>query len=209
MDLLKLYADPNFRGSNYESPGSPSSRTDNLGQGRQIHVLRPLTLMQFAGSSEGNNGSASFRIEVPDSRLRVNVALLGQATDGSNNILGGKGLTLWLRAVEDAIDGGGAVPITNLWGTGTTAAPIPGYIDNTGTAVADPDLGGWGKEFVTSGRAIEGTINYPSTVNTGAGLLVLQVRYTPEAIRFPRDEWDEIRKACARNLIGDVLQFAG
>ncbi len=198
-------------GANWEAPGSPSSATDDRGQGRQIHKLRPLTLIQFVGSSEAlENQSVSFRIEVPDSRLRVNVALIGVPTAGADsNFIGTKGLTLWLRAVEDSIDAGTVVPITNLWGTSAAPGAIPGYIDNTGAIVADSALGGWGKEFVTSGNAIEGTIRYPATVNTGAGLLVLQVRYTPEAIRFPRDEWDEIRKACGRNLYGQPFIGAG
>ena len=196
-------------GAQWESPGSASSRTDDQGQGRQIHKLKPLTLMQFVGSSEGNTGEVQFRVEVPDSRLRVNIALIGIALGSSNNILGGKGLTLWLRAVEDAWDTGTVCPITNLWGTDAIPGAIPGYIDNTGTIVADPNLNGWGKEFVTSGNAIEGTVNYPSTVNTGAGQLVLQVRYTPEAIRFPRDEWDEICRLCDRSRKGDALIAGG
>jgi len=196
-------------GAQWESPGSPSSATDDRGQGRQVHKLKPLSLMQFVGSSEGNTGEVSFRVEVPDSRLRVQVALIGIALGSSNNVLGGKGLTLWLRACENAIDTGTVVPITNLWGTGGTLAPIPGYIDNTGAYVADANLAGWGKEFVTAGDAIEGTVNYPSTVNTGPGQLVLQVRYTPEAIRFPRDEWDEIKRLCGRNRYGDALTLAG
>jgi hypothetical protein len=200
-------------GINWESPGSQSSRSSAGGVGRQIHVLRPLTLMQFAGSSEGNTGEVSFRVEVPDSRLRVNIALIGQPSDGAAaNFIGTKALTLWLRAVEDSQDFGTEVPITNLWGTGAAADPIPGYIDPaTGLAVADTNLGGWAKEFVTIGRGIIGTVNYPASVNTGAGQLVLQVRYQPEAgIRFPWDEWDEIRRSCDRSGIGALpLTFAG
>lgn len=198
-----------MRGQNWESPGSASSATDDAGQGRQIHFLRPLLLMQFVGSSEALTGAVSFRIEVPDSRLRVNVALLGIALGSSNNILGGKGLTLWLRAVEDAIDTGTVVPISNLWGTSAAPGAFPGYTDSTGTIVPDSGLGGWGKEFVTAGRAIEGTVNYPADVNTGVGNLVLQVRYTPEAIRFPRVEWDEIRKSCGCNRYGAPLIGGG
>jgi len=201
------------RGISYEAPGSQSSRSSAGGVGRQIHVLRPLALMQFVGSSEGNTGEVSFRVEVPDSRLRVNLAIIGQPSAGAAaNFIGNKGLTLWLRAVEDSQDYGTEVPITNLWGDGTTPDPIPGSIDPaTGLVVADTNLGGWAKEFVTIGRAIIGTVNYPATVNTGAGQLVLQVRYQPEAgIRFPWDEWDEIRRSCDRSGIGALpLQSAG
>ena len=196
-------------GEQWEAPGSPSSATDDGGQGRQIHFLKPLTLMQFVGSSEALDGAVSFRVEVPDSRLRVNIALIGVSQGSSNNILGGKGLTLWLRAVEDSWDTGTVCPITNLWGTSAAPGAIPGYIDNTGTIVADANLNGWGKEFVTAGRAIEGTVNYPASVNTGVGLLVLQVRYTAEAIRFPRQEWDEIRRGCGRSLYGQPLIGGG
>jgi hypothetical protein len=191
-------------GAEWESPGSPSSATDDHGQGRQIHYLRALPLMTFINSGSVT-GSVSFRVDVPDSRLRVNVALLAQCTDGGSpaSLIGAKGLNMWLRATEDSIETGDPAPITNLWGTGAQPAPIPGYIDpQTGLYAADANLGGWGKEFVTIGNAIVGTVNYPGADPTGAGQLVLQVRYIPEAIRFPRDEWDEIRRQCGRKILG-------
>lgn len=195
------------RGSSWQHPGSPSSGSDNRGQGRQRHVLPPVMLMQFNNNSEGHIGDVDFRVEVPDSRLRVNLAIIGKPT-GSNTdyaFIGPKLMTMWLRAVEDAIQGGNAVPITNLWGIATAFDPIPGYIDNTGVAVADTSLGGWGKEFVTAGDAIEGTVHYGSDgvgVQSGTGLLLLQVRYVPEAIRFPDNEWQEICAQCSANVKG-------
>jgi hypothetical protein len=200
--------------TDYSSPGSQSSRSRAGGSGRQIHVLRPLPLIQFVGSSEALTGDVSFRVEVPDSRVRVALEIIGQPGAGSeaaDNFIGGKGLTLWLRAVADSVDFGTSVPITNLWGTSAVPDPIPGYIDpTTGLAVADTNLGGWGKEFVTIGRAVVGTINYAAAFNSGAGQLVLQVRYQPDAgVRFPWDEWDEIRRSCDRSVLGQMLTGAG
>jgi len=190
---------------------SPSAGSDNRGQGRQRHVLPPVTLYQFSGSSEGNKGNVSFRVDVPDSRLRVNIALIGKPTGANTDplFIGPKAMTMWLRAVEDAQQGGNAIPITNLWGTSAVPDPMPGYVDpTTGLVVADANLGGWGKEFVTAGNAIEGTIFYTTGAATGAGLLLLQVRYVPEAIRFPDAEWQEIAAQCNANVLGFPLLLA-
>jgi hypothetical protein len=196
----------------WEHPGSPSSATDDSGQGRQIHVLgQAIPLIYFDGTAEGHTGPVEFRVEVPDSRLRVNIALIGQPGPGVDpNFIGGKGLTLWLRAVEDAVRGGAEVPITNLWGTSAVPGPIPGYIPpSTGLETRDTDLGGFGKEFVTSGNAIVGTVIVPPEMGTaGNGSLILQVRWTPEAIRFPRDEWYEIRGQCDACIKGNPITGA-
>jgi len=186
-------------GSVFEVPGSPSAGSDDAGQGRQIHFLRPLVLALFNNTTEGVSFQISSRVEVPDSRLRVSVALIGEPLAGSSaTFIGTKGLALWLRAVEDSINTGAEVPVTNLWGTGAAASPIPGVVNAAGNQVADTSLGGWAKEFVTGGRAMVGTVTTPAgAVLTGAGNLVLQVRYTPEGTaRFSRWEWEEIRKAC-------------
>jgi len=197
-------------GAEWEKYGTQSSRTNDGGQGRQRHVLDPLPLMNFVGSSEANTGSVDFRVEVPDSRLRVQLAIIGNPRDGSSvDFIGTKGLTLWLRAIEDSQFSGDPIPITDLWGTSGDPGPIPGEFDNTGTIVAVPTLGGWGKEFVTAGNAIMGTIDYPEVENTGPGDLILQVRYVPEGFRIPWEEWDEIRRQCGRRLIGSPLMGAG
>jgi hypothetical protein len=193
----------------WEHPGSPSSASDNHGQGRQRKVLLPITLMQFAGSVEGAIGAVAFRVEVPDSRLRVKISIIGKPTAGNgSSFIGTKGLTLWLRAVEDSIQGGDAVPVTNLWGTSATPGPIPGELDNTGTPVAVTTLGGFSKEFVTAADAIVGTINYPAAVDTDTGLLLLQVSYVPEPFRVPAEEWREIEGQCRASIIGYPLAGA-
>jgi hypothetical protein len=185
---------PGSNGAQWRNPGTPSNATDDKGQGRQKWILRPEILANFQGDSEGNTGSFSFRVLVPDSRLRTKIVLVPQKPPaGSNFTLAGKGLTLWLRDTEFGIQTGTYFPVTNLWGTAAAPGPIPGTIDpGTGLPIADAGLNGFGKEFVTSGAAIEGTVNYPGVVNNGKGQLVLQVQYIAEAIRFPRHEWEEI-----------------
>lgn len=198
-------------GSEWEGPrGSASSGSDNRGQGRQIHVLPPVVLATFTNDAEGNTGDVSFRVEVPDSRLRVGIEIVGVPGNGNsdNAFIGTKGLTLWLRAVANAIQGGREIPMTNLWGTAAAPGPIPGDII-AGVPTNDPDLGAWGKEFVTIGRAIVGTISYADVVQTGVGQLALQVYYTPEAIRFPDYEWQEIKAQCGSNCVGPTLDNAG
>lgn len=186
---------PRGLGAQWGSPGTPSDATDDGGQGRQFHTLLPIVVANFAGNSEGAVGNVSFRVFVPDSRLRTKIVLLPQRPPaGSNFTLQGKGLTLWLRDTEPGKQTGTYYPITNLWGTSTTPGPIPGSIDPaTGLPIADPGLQGFGKEFVTAGRAIEGTITYAVLNNSGKGQIVLQVEYTPDGTsRFPRNEWQEI-----------------
>lgn len=198
-------------GAQWERPGSPSSATDDDGQGRQIHVLpQAVPLIYFTGDEAGFTGDVSFRVEVPDSRLRVKISLIGQPGAGIDpGFIGGKGLTLWLRAVEDAVRGGAEVPITNLWGRGNAGGPIPGYVASDGTETTDPFLGGFSKEFVTAGDAIVGTVTVPvEQGGDGTGSLILQVRWQPEAIRFPRDEWYEIRGQCQANIRGNPIRGA-
>lgn len=199
------------RGSEYGVPGTPSDATDNAGQGRQFHPLLPMVIANFQGSSEGSVGSVSFRVLVPDSRLRTKIVLLPQRPPaGSTFTLQGKGLTLWLRDTEPGQQTGTFYPVTNLWGTQAAPGPIPGTIDPaTGLPVADTGLQGFGKEFVTSGRAIEGTITYTTINNTGKGQIVLQVEYTPEAIRFPRQEWQEIVAQMGMQILDRVPTFEG
>lgn len=181
-------------GTDYQVPGSPTAGRDT---GRQIHFLRPLILCNFNNAIEAF-GSIGFRVEVPDSRLRVNVALIGEPNAGaSDHFIGPKNLLLWLRAVEDSIQFGTEVPITNLWGTGAAASPIPGVVNLAGAQVNDPNLGGFSREFTTAGRAIIGTITTPNpSVHNGNGNLTLQVRYTADGVTFRPAEWEEIRKAC-------------
>lgn len=200
------------RGTEYGSRESPSSGSDDAGEGRQLHVLKPEKLIFFdSGLFAGVTGSASFRVEVPDSRLRVHIAIIAQPPTNSSATpqacLAGKNLTMWLRAVEDGIQSGRGIPITNLWGTNAAPGAIPGYVNAAGAIVADPDLAGWGKEFVTAARAIVGTINYPVAAGAPTCQIMLQVRYTPEAIRFTAVEWQEICAQAGAATIGPVANL--
>ncbi len=201
---------PRSRGAQWDQPGTPSSATDDGGQGRQKHILLPETLINFQGNSEGNIGAVQFRVKVPDSRLRVKLSLVPATPPAGSATftLSGKGLTLWLRDTEFAQQTGTYFPVTDLWGTAAVPGPIPGRINPaTGLPIADPGLNGFSKEFVTAGDAIEGTVNYPVVVNNGKGQLLLQATYTPEAIRFPREEWLEIKHECGILIITPIGSF--
>ncbi len=197
------------RGSQWQQPGTPSNATDDAGQGRQRHILLPEIICNFLGNSEGSHtGSVRFRVLVPDSRLRTKIVLVPQpASQTSPNFtIAGKGLTLWLRDTERANQTGTYYPTTNLWGTAAVPGPIPGTIDPaTGLPISDAGLNAFGKEFVTAGDAIEGTLDYPAVINTGRGQIALQVSYVPEAIRFPRDEWEEIKAECGVILLDQPI----
>jgi len=169
----------------------------------QVYILKPLILINFDQNAEADN-SVSFRVEVPDSRLRCNVALIGEPRAGAaNNFIGSKAMTLWLREVEDSIQFGTSVPCTNLWGTSAAPGAFPGTVNAAGAIVADTALGGFSREFVTAGRAIVGTVRYQFAFNSGLGDLALQVRYTPEAgMRFSAKEWQAICNRAGRSFEG-------
>jgi len=201
---------PRSRGAQWENPGTPSNATDDGGQGRQRHVLTPEILCNFFNDDDGGpGGSVTFRVLVPDSRLRTKIVLVPQPMPGSPDfVISDKGLTLWLRDTERGVQTGTFFPTTNLWGTSAVPGPIPGDINPaTGLPVTDLGLNAFGKEFVTAGDAIEGTVNYESLTLTGRGQLVLQVTYIPESIRFPRNEWDEIKAQCGVVLLDPVVNF--
>lgn len=194
------------RGAEWTNPGTPSNASDDAGQGRQRLILPPVVVANFLGSSEGGlTGSVHFRVLVPDSRLRTKIVLVPvPASETSPDFtIAGKGLTLWLRDTERGVQTGKFSPTTNLWGTSAVPGPIPGTIDPaTGLPIADNGLDAFGKEFVTAGDAIDGTINYPAVINTGRGSLALQVLYVPDAgIRFVWHEWQEICGECGAQLL--------
>lgn len=161
---------------------------------RQIYVPPPRTLVLFGATG---TGTVDFRVEMPDSRVRANVGVIGVPDPGqANNFLSLKNVKLWLRAVVDAKNGGMPIPITDLLGTQAAPATIP----------QSAGLGGYGREFVTAGDAIEGTITIGATGSTVAGELVLQVRYQPDSQRLPWAEWDEIKRVCSAQLLTPKLR---
>lgn len=168
---------------------------------RQFEVARRRELVRFNSGAGGAGGTVRFRVMTPDARLIAKVSLVGCSigTGPGSVVLAGRGMTLWLAAVEeDQARGGRYIPVTDLAGS-TQAAPI--------NLPANSALGGFSREFVTSADAIEGEITVPAQAPGGVqGSLFLQTRWQPAAFRLmPWAEWDEVRRQCKSDPLTDLL----
>ncbi len=181
-----------------ETYGSPTS-----GMGpRQLEVPRRLEVVRFLGGA-GIAGTRTVRVrmQTPDARLIQKLTLVGVASgnDSGASVLAGRGLLLWLYAVElDETRGRRWIPVTDLAGS-TNAAPI--------ALPANAALGGFSREFVTTADGIEGQITIPAQAPGGIqGSLFVQARFQPAAFRLmPWEEWDEVRQSCKIETLDDVL----
>ncbi len=166
---------------------------------RQLYCPRRIPLVTFNGAT-GAGGVVRFRANIPDSRLHWKLSLVGIA-DGSapaRTVLAGRGLKLWLAAVEyDQIAGKAPIPVTDIFGTRAVPVAFP---TNAG-------LGGYSIEnFTSAADGIEGEITVPAQLGGVAGGLYLQARYQPATWQIvPWDQWDEMRSACDLHPLSDVL----
>lgn len=173
---------------------------------RQILVPKRILLATF-GAAGGAGGVVGFRVETPDARVRCRVSVVGIPTPGvAVDFCFGKGLKIWLGELDDDQSGtsGVGVPVTNI-----IPNTVPGGVPRT-TPLAFPvtaGLGGYSKEILTIGDAVEGEITIPAQGATAlTGSLVLQMRYQPDQQRLPWPEWDEIRRQANGALIGSVVK---
>lgn len=129
--------------------------------------------------------TSTFKVYVPDSRLRVKISVMFVPRAGLDPITFlTSTATLWLSALEMDESGvsGTDVPCTNL--EGTSAAP---------TAISAANgLYGYSKEFTTASDAIRGVLAATGSINT-IGTWMIQVRYQPIGVSFSDAEWRELR----------------
>lgn len=183
------------------SDASNESQSSPMGP-REFEVPRRVELVRFGGAA-GNAVSTDlfFRMITPDARLLQKLTLVAVAvgTAPGRLVVAGRGLTLWLYEVElDQVRGKQFIPCVDL-ASSTSAAPL--------NMPANATLGGFSREFVTSGDAIEGRLRVPAQAPGGvAGSVYLQARFQPAAFRLmPWEEWDEVRGQCKVDRLGDVL----
>ena len=134
----------------------------------------------------------TFRVPVPDSRLRVKISTIFVPQAGQSTVNAGTA-SLWLYEAEDDMSGttGTTVPSTNVEGTSAAPTAIP----------ATAGLSGYSREFVTGADAIEGVFTAIAGAAGGLGTWVLQVRYQPESVRFTDAEWNEISQRMNPQLL--------
>jgi hypothetical protein len=182
-----------------DQPGieSPTS----FGGPREEYIPRRVILAEISGSS-GDGGVAQFRVETPDSRVRVRISVVGvPRAGGQPNFMFGLGATLWLAALEDdqTSTSGIAIPVINTIPGVTRASPL--------AIPQDAGLGGYSRELVTAADAILGELTIPPIVGDGfVGTIALQCRYQPDGQRLPWEEWDEIRRECGGALLGPKIK---
>lgn len=140
----------------------------------------------------GGPYTSTFRVPIPDSRLRVKLSVLFiPGAGGAPNAASLGASTLWLYEADADLSGlsGITIPATDIVGTSAVPLVIP----------ASADLGGYSREFVTAADAIEGVL----TSTPGGpmiGTWMLQTRYQPDAVRFTFEEWDQIKAGCNPQL---------
>jgi hypothetical protein len=150
---------------------------------RQKHEPRIIILARLTGNPDAGK-AISFKVPIPDSRLRVKISILFTPLSGAFPNLLAAGNTMWLRETEDDRGASGrTVPCLDL--EGLKAAPIG--IPQTA------DLAGYSREFITSADNIEGDLQLVG-VATFIGTVTLQCRYQPDSVTFTQQEWDEIRR---------------
>jgi hypothetical protein len=146
---------------------------------------------------EADAGSADVRFRVPgvDSRLRIKISVLYVPPVGSAPNTGSGGTaTLWIAEAEKDRSGqsGITIPSENVEGTSAAPTAIP----------ADAGLGGYSREFVTAADYLEGTLAAASGAGMGGGQWVLQVDYSPDAVRFTDAEWEALRAKMSPRVLG-------
>ena len=163
-------------------------------------------LLASLGNTGGNGGLIRFRVDIPDPRLRVQIAVRAAPSNQGNrpnNCLQARNGTLWLATLEDDEgDGGDAgglgTPINNLEGSAATPIPFP----------VDAGLGGYGREFSTLGNAIQGVIIFPlqAAIANTACKLWLQSRFAPQVRQvIPWPLGEELRAQCKQTVLSEVL----
>jgi hypothetical protein len=130
--------------------------------------------------------STTFRVPIPDSRLRVKISVIfvfKAGTQPVNPDLSSGGATLWLAETEDDDSGmsGTTIASTNIEGTEAAPTVIPQAVG----------LAGYSREFITAADNIEG--RFSTSYNGFVGNWILQLRYQPDnGQHFTNEEWREI-----------------
>jgi hypothetical protein len=181
---------------------------------RQFHAPRPDVLIDTV---LGIQAKALFRVPVPDSRLRVKVAVFFSPVPSSITS-GGLPIdirsqwpsTIWLGLEEIDFAGriAGPVPVQNLIVNPTTgllvtrAAPL--------TIPSDANVMGYSQEFQTGGDQIVGelvtTFSAPQNQN---GRWMLYTRYQPDGLSMPPDEWESVKKFCTPRVVSTTGATGG
>lgn len=161
---------------------------------RQILIPQPVILGTNTGGEAATG--AQFRVQVPDSRLRVKTSVIFVPANPVFPVdISGFAATLFL-AEEDECYGGaysGYAPLVPIIPGTTIAAPF---------ALPAGGLMGYSIESTTAADAIHGWLTWQSN-NTPAlvGQWILQTRYQPDGQRFTDEDWADTKLLCNATLL--------
>lgn len=159
----------------------------------QIYIPPSIIPLVHTTASGVLSATTTFRVNTPDSRLRVKISIrfAGDAGTDATADITAAAPTLWLAEadIDDCGVSGIALPLTNI--EGTKAAPLAFLT----TAPAAAGLQGYSREFTTAADCILGTF-FTKSNGFSNGMWYLQMRYQPDSVRFAPDEWDAIVSKC-------------
>lgn len=162
---------------------------------RQIIIPQPIILGFNSGGSEAPTQSVEFRVQIPDSRLRVKTSVIFVPNAPVFPVdISTMDPTLFLAEEDECYSGqySGYVPLVAIIPGTSVGAPL--------SLPAAADLLGYSIESTTAADAIHGYLTWSS----GAipGLWTLQTRYQPDGQRLPDEDWAETRQLCNATLLG-------
>lgn len=160
---------------------------------RQIIIGQPIMLGSNSGSGE-NATSAEFRVQVPDSRIRVKTSILFVPNNPVFPVdITDMAPTIFLAEEDECYSGqySGYLPLVAI---------IPGTSQAAPLALTTVGLAGYSIESTTAADAIHGFLNWQSGAATG--FWFLQTRYQPDGQRLTKEDWEETRLLCNATLVG-------
>lgn len=182
------------------------------GTGRvQIHYSEPAEILAtVVGGESLLTGSTRFRVETPDSRLRVKVGILFIRNQGPvTGLVSNLGATLYMGEEETDRSGymGGKVIANDILRDAAgnlihQSAPLP--------IPEDVGLEGWSQELVTAADSLIGiftTSNGTGGIAGPSGRWIVQARWQPDGQRLHDDDWDYVLRNCKIVLVGSPINL--
>jgi len=177
----------------------------------QIHYSDPTeVLAQVVGGEILLSGSTRFRVETPDSRLRVKVGILFVREQGTTSgLVTDLGATLYMGEEETDRSGylGGKVIANDI------LRDAAGNLIHQSAPLAIPEdvgLEGWSQELVTAADSLIGiftTQNGTGGVAGASGRWILQARWQPDGQRLHDEDWDYVVRNCKILLLGSTINL--
>jgi hypothetical protein len=174
---------------------------------KQFYAPRPDVLSDLAATATGVK--ATFRVPVPDSRLRVKVSVIYCPVPGVTipfdiGTVNSHYLWLGLEELDWAGRIAGPIPTQNLIINPATAT----YYTRAAPLVIPSDVNvmGFSQEFQTAGDQIFGELT-TTFVAAAPGRWMLYTRYQPDGLWLPPDEWEAVKGLCTPRVI--VKQISG